>query len=119
MKTLHETASEYSMARAPVRSLEPQFVLGSIYDAFLAGAACMAELFAQGTALRIERTPVWYTVNDEEEEFKSTDTWTLLAFSAVEAIKQVAEECYRGALPHLKCRPATVKEIAKYLESKK
>lgn len=115
MKTLHEAASEYSMARAPTGATQPEYILGSTYDAFLAGAAAMAERFAQGTALRIEKVPHWYAVIDPE--IKPKRVAVRLAFTGEEAVKQLQQEGINDIFPY-DYRPATAQEIENALKAK-
>lgn len=86
---LTDSAAQYAMRRASLGTLQPEVVIGNVYDAFLAGAAHMAELFAQGTALKVERSPVYYTVKVAPWTSGKEETCTLLAYSAREAVDQL------------------------------
>ena len=115
MKTLDEAAIEYVAQRSFSDTQRPQTVVGNMYDAFMAGAAHMAELIAAGSFSPQPRQYAlqFYTGGSQPPEFR-----IISAFSREEAIRQLEVELSsRGAFSILFCRPATPEEIGKSKES--
>lgn len=108
MKTLLQAAIEFEVSRGG-RSMgnwsetegAPYLVTNS-RDAFMAGAAAMAELFAQGQALKIEQAPRKYYIEiaaqrPEGTRYKYMLVSYLIQSYDMEEATQIAKERYKYA----------------------
>jgi hypothetical protein len=120
MKTLNEAALDYARAFCPYEDSNPRTQVAGAYEAFMAGAAAMAERIAAGSffpAARLYYVEAEYfdgKASTADQAFRKKGA-VVAAFSREEARLQYCERSNGQVELHhiLTCRPATSEEIKK------
>lgn len=107
MKTLVQAAIDFERTQSLPDSWNAEvgnpYLVSSARDAFMAGAAAMAEIFASGQGVKIEQAPRKYFLEYKGEA--ATYRWIVLAYNLNEALRQLGLE---NAHPtHIRMRAAT------------
>jgi hypothetical protein len=109
MKTLNEAALDYARAFCPYEDSNPRTQVAGAYEAFMAGAAAMAERIAAGASFSLTPQPRHYWVEFPDD---SNSGHLIVAFDATEAMG-FYEKRFGGLSYLLSVRPATSEEIKK------